>query len=130
MNLNLSRFAPFLRSVLRIVAAALLLQHGTQKLLNVPDGHGVAAIFSQLWIAGVIEVFGGLLLLAGLFTRPVAFLVSGEMFAAYMIAHRPRGALPIVNGGELAILFCFIWLYVVAAGPGPVSVDAIVRKRR
>jgi putative oxidoreductase len=130
MNVNLSRFAPFLLSVLRIVAAALFLQHGTQKLLNVPDGHGTAPVFSQLWFAGVLEMFGGLLMLAGLFTRPVAFVLSGEMFIAYMIAHRPRGTLPIVNGGELAVLFCAIWLYVAAAGPGPASLDAIVRKRR
>ena len=130
MNLNLSRFGPVLLSVLRVVAAALFVQHGTQKLLNVPDGHGTAAMFSQLWIAGVIEMFGGTLLLLGLFTRPVAFLLSGEMLFAYMIAHNPRGRLPIVNGGELAVLFCFVWLYVVAAGPGPVSLDAIVRKRR
>jgi putative oxidoreductase len=130
MNLNLSRFGPVLLSVLRMVAAALFLQHGTQKLLNMPDGHGTAALFSQLWIAGVLETFGGILLLLGLFTRPVAFVLSGEMAFAYMIAHYPRARLPIVNGGELAVLFCFIWLYVTAAGPGPVSLDAIVRKRR
>src|SRR5215470_13813766 len=70
MNLNLSRFGPFLLSVLRMVAAALFIQHGTQKLFNMPDGHGTAALFSQLWIAGVIEMFGGTLLLLGLFTRP------------------------------------------------------------
>jgi putative oxidoreductase len=130
MNVNLSRFAPFLLSVLRIAAAALFIAHGTQKLLNVPDGHGTPPMFSQLWFAGVMETFGGLAMLLGLFTRPVAFVLSGEMFVAYMIAHRPRGALPIVNGGELAVLFCFIWLYVAAAGPGPASLDAIVRKRR
>ena len=130
INVNLSRFAPFLMSVLRIVAAALFIFHGTQKLLNMPDGHGTPAMFSRLWFAGVLEMFGGLLMLGGLFTRPVAFVLSGEMFAAYMIAHRPRGTWPIVNGGELAVLFCVIWLYFVAAGPGPASLDAIVRKRR
>jgi putative oxidoreductase len=130
MNANFSRFAPFLLSVLRIVAAALFIAHGTQKLLNMPDGHGIPAMFSRLWFAGVLEMFGGLLMLGGLFTRPVAFVLSGEMFTAYMIAHRPRGILPIVNGGELAVLFCFIWLYFAAAGPGPASLDAIVRKRR
>ena len=130
MNVNLSRFAPFLLSVLRIVAAALFTFHGTQKLLNMPDGHGTPAMFSQMWFAGVLEMFGGLLLVGGLFTRPVAFVLAGEMFVAYMIAHHPRGRLPIVNSGELAVLFCFIWLYVVAAGPGPLSLDAVVRKRR
>ena len=130
MKLNPSRFAPLLQSVLRIAAAAVFIPHGTQKLLNVPDGHGTAAMFSQMWFAGVLELFGGTLMLAGLFTRPVAFALSGEMFAAYLIAHYPRGTWPIVNGGELAVLFCFLWLYFAAAGPGPVSLDAMVRGKR
>ena len=130
MNLSLSRFAPYLLSALRIAAAAIFIPHGMQKLLNVPDGQGTVAMFSQMWFAGVLELFGGLLMLLGLFARPVALVLSGEMAVAYYLAHFPRGPWPILNGGELAVLFCFIWLYVTVAGPGPWSLDAIVRKRR
>ena len=79
-------------------------------------------------VAGALEVFGGLLLLLGIFTRPVAFVLSGEMAAAYFLRHAPRGFFPVLNGGEPAMLFCFIWLYLAAAGPGPWSIDARWRR--
>ena len=131
MKLNPARFAPYVQSLLRIAAAAIFIPHGTQKLLGVPLAAppGIA-MFSQLWFAGVLETVGGTLLLFGLFTRPVAFVLSGEMAVAYYLAHFPRGTWPIVNGGELAVLFCFMWLFFAAAGPGPWSVDALVRRKR
>jgi putative oxidoreductase len=124
----LARWSPELLSVLRIVAAALFMSHGTVKLFGFPLAEGKEAmqlaVGSLPWIAGVLEVFGGALLLIGLFTRPVAFLLSGEMAVAYFKAHAPNGSWPTINGGEAAVLFCFIWLYFAAAGPGPWSVDA------
>ena len=131
MRLNPARFAPYVQSLLRVAAAAIFIPHGTQKLLGFPLAFpGPVTMFSQMWVAGVLELVGGTLMLFGLFTRPVAFLLSGEMAVAYYLAHFPRGAWPIVNGGELAVLFCFIWLFFAAAGPGPWSVDAIVRRKR
>jgi putative oxidoreductase len=130
MKLNPSRFAPFLQSALRMAAAAVFIPHGLQKLLGMFGSPGTAPMLSQMWVAGVLELFGGTLMLLGLFSRPVAFVLSGEMAAAYFQAHAPRGQWPIQNGGELAVLFCFIWLFFAAAGPGPWSLDAIVRKRR
>jgi len=121
-------WAPYLRSVLRIVAAFLFMQYGTMKLFAFPIGmppNGAAApLISEMGLAGVLEVFGGGLLLLGLFTRPVAFLLSGEMAVAYFRGHFPQGFWPIVNMGTDAIFFCFLWLYFSAAGPGPWSLDA------
>ena len=131
MKLNPSRFAPYLQSMLRIAAAAIFIPHGTQKLFYFPNApHPPLAWFSLIWFAGVLEAFGGALMLLGLFSRPVAFLLAGEMAVAYFHEHLPRGPWPILNDGELAVLFCFIWLFFAAAGPGPWSLDAIVRKRR
>lgn len=130
MQLNLHNAAanwqPWLLSLLRIMAALLLLQHGTAKLFGFPhvamfDG---LKLFSLLGVAGILEFFGGVLLLLGLFTRPVAFILSGEMAAAYFIAHAPKGFLPILNGGEIAVLYCFVFLYFAAAGGGPLSLDS------
>jgi len=129
-KLNPSRFAPYLQSVLRIAAAIIFMPHGAQKLLGMFGSDGTAPMLSQMWVAGVLELVGGALMLLGLFTRPVALVLSGEMAVAYYLAHFPRGRWPILNGGELAVLFCFVWLFFAAAGPGPWSVDAIVRKRR
>jgi putative oxidoreductase len=128
------RLHGILLSVLRIVTGALFMQHGLQKLfglLTAPDRPwtGAPPTFSQFWIAGVLEVFGGALIVLGLFTRPVAFILAGEMAVAYFQAHFPRSFWPILNGGESAVLFCFIYLYLVAAGPGPWSVDALLRGR-
>lgn len=122
-------WAPYFFSILRIMAALLFIEPGSAKLFAFPvaimPGGGTAAIGSLPGIAGILEVFGGLCLLLGLFTRPVAFLLSGEMAVAYFMGHAPHGFWPIVNHGELAILFCFLWLFLSAAGPGPWSIDAM-----
>lgn len=124
------RYAPQALSLLRIVSALLFLQHGTSKVLGFPQfPMGAPPVGSLFWIAGVIEIVGGLLLLAGLLSRPVAFLLSGEMAVAYWITHAPRSTFPLINQGEGAILFCFIFLLIAAAGPGPWSLDA-KRKRQ
>jgi putative oxidoreductase len=123
------RSAPVVRSLLRIVAAALFIPHGTMKLFAYPasvlPSGGVLGMNSLAGIGGVLEVILGPLLLVGLFTRPVAFILSGEMAVAYFKASAPRGAWPILTGGEVPILFCFIWLYLSAAGGGPISLDAL-----
>ena len=122
-------------SLLRIVTGALFMQHGVQKLFGLlvdpsrPWG-GPPPIFSQFWFAGVLETFGGLLIVLGLLTRPVAFLLSGEMAVAYFQAHAPRSFWPIRNGGEVVVLFCFVYLHLFAVGAGPFSVDAMLRRRR
>ena len=119
-----------LRSVLRIVAAFLFMLHGTQKLFAFPvsEPRDPAALFSLMGLAGVLEVFGGLLLMLGLFTRPVAFVVAGEMAVAYFRSHAPQGFWPNLNGGELAALYCFLFLYLAAVGGGPWSLDALLRR--
>lgn len=126
--MDLDRLAarmPLVRSVLRIVAGLLFLEHGTQKLFGLPPGDGpLAATGSFMWVAGVLEVVLGTLIVIGLFTRPAAFLASGMMAIAYWTAHAPGGSFPANNGGDAAILFCFIFLYLVFAGPGSISVDA------
>jgi putative oxidoreductase len=121
-------WAPLLLSVLRIVVALSYLTHGLQKLIASPAAPGAnpVPLLSLLGAASVIETVGGVLLVLGLFTRPVAFVVSGEMAFAYFLRHAPRAFWPILNQGEIAMLFCFIWLYIAAAGAGPVSVDALL----
>ena len=120
--------APHLQSVLRIVAALIFMQAGTMKLFAFPAGipphGGTAPLMSQIWIGGVLEVFGGALLLLGLFTRPVAFVLAGEMAVAYFQFHFPRGFWPVMNEGVAAALYGFVWLYFSAAGAGPWSLDA------
>ncbi|MCJ8143470.1 DoxX family protein [Ancylobacter sp. A5.8] len=127
MITTLTRLAPHALSLLRVMAALLLMQHGTQKLLGFPDflpgGRGAPAMFSLSWTAGVFELVGGLLLAIGLFTRPVAFVLSGVMAFAYFLVHAGREFYPINNGGELAALYCFVFFYFVFSGPGPWSVD-------
>lgn len=122
-------WAPYLLSTLRIVAAFLFMQFGTAKLFAfpaavMPEG-GTAPMWSLAWIAGALEVFGGFFMLIGLFTRPVAFLLSGEMAFAYFIGHAPQGFWPVLNQGHPAVLFCFLFLYFSAAGAGPWSLDAL-----
>ena len=121
-------WAPQLLSILRIVAAFLFIQVGTAKLFAFPGavmpGGGTAPLGSLPGIAGLLETVGGLLLLVGLFTRPVAFLLSGEMAIAYFYGHAPQGFWPVLNMGTDAALYCFLWLYFSAAGPGPWSLDA------
>ena len=115
-----------LLSVLRIVAAFLFMSHGTQKLFGWPasEPQKTAELMSLFGLAGVLETFGGLLLLLGLFTRPVAFILAGEMAVAYFMAHAPQGFWPILNRGELPALYCFLFLYLAAAGGGAWSLDA------
>jgi len=124
-----SSWAPYLRSILRIVAAFLYTQVGTAKLFAFPaaimPGGGTAPITSLPGIAGIIESIGGPLLLFGLFTRPVAFLLSGEMAFAYFIGHAPHGFWPLLNQGAPAVFYCFLFLYLSAAGAGPWSLDAM-----
>ena len=128
--MKMSRLAPHLLSALRIVAALLFLMHGPVKLFGFPPGaqRPPLVLASMLGAAGLLEAFGGGLMLLGLFTRPVAFVLSGEMAVGYFTQHAPHGQWPIVNGGEQAVLYCFLWLFYVAAGPGPWSLDAL-RKR-
>jgi putative oxidoreductase len=127
-------WSPQLLSLLRIVSAFLFLQFGTGKLFGfpapiMPDG-GTAPIGSLAGIAGALEAFGGPLLLVGLFTRPVAFLLSGEMAVAYFIGHAPQGFWTVLNQGTPAVLYCFLWLYFSAAGAGPWSLDALRSRLR
>jgi putative oxidoreductase len=129
-----SSWAPYLLSILRIVTAFLFVQYGSTKLFAIPgpimpDG-GTAPLTSLAGIAGALELVGGTLLFLGWFTRPVAFLVSGEMALAYFIGHAPQGFWPILNLGAPAVFFCFTWLYFSAAGPGPWSIDAARARSR
>jgi putative oxidoreductase len=123
----------YARSILRIVAGILFTLHGLQKVAGLFGGvgrpGGTAPMWSLFWIAGVLETVGGLLIVLGLFTRPVAFLLCGEMAVAYFRTHFPRGFWPIQNGGELAVLFCFLYLYLFTAGPGPLSLDRVMRRK-
>ena len=120
-------------SVLRIVVGLLYMEHGTQKLFDFPPaampGFPVH-LMTQMGLAGVLETFGGLLILLGLLTRPVAFVLAGEMAVAYFKAHFPRSIFPLLNMGEPAVLFCFIYLYLVVAGAGEWSVDSMIAKSK
>lgn len=125
----LAPIEPQLRSVLRIMSGLLLLQHGTTKVLGFPVSPMNGISLSSLpGIAGIIELVCGVLLVIGLFSRPAAFIASGLTAAAYFIAHSPQGFYPLLNGGELAALYSFVFLYLAAAGPGPLSVDAARNK--
>ena len=120
-------------ALLRIMTGLLFMQHGVQKLFGLlvdpsRPWNGAPPMFSQFWFAGVLEVFGGALIVLGLFTRPVAFLLSGEMAVAYFQVHFPNSFWPILNGGEGPVLFCFIFLYLFAVGAGPFSIDAMRRR--
>ena len=119
----LQPWAPQLLSVLRIMSAATFLTHGTMKLLSWPEAVKFP-LGTQHYVAAGLEIVGGILLVIGLFSRPVAFVLSGLMAFAYFLGHAGRGFFPVLNGGEAALLFCFIFLYIAAAGPGPWSVDA------
>ena len=125
MDHFLARYTSTLYAVLRIVAGFLFFQHGLPKLVGGFGPTPAAEFLSQMWFAGVIEVFGGAFIALGLFTRIVAFIASGEMAVAYFQAHVPRGFWPVLNAGELAALYCFLFLYLVAAGSGKWSLDAL-----
>lgn len=122
---------PRVLSLVRIVSAFLFMQHGAMKLFGFPAPfmHDVQLV-SLIGLAGILELFGGLLLLIGLFTRPVAFILSGQMAFAYFMAHAPQGFWPILNHGELAIMFCFVFLYFSIAGGGSWSVDCLCKCKR
>lgn len=121
----LARYQPQIRSIFRIMAGLLILQHGTAKLLDFPTSPmNDAALASPGGIAGIFELVFGVLVAIGLFSRLSAFILSGLTAAAYFIAHAPQGFFPLLNGGELAALYCFAFLYLAAAGPGPWSADA------
>ena len=125
-----SKWSAALLSVLRIVTAFLFMEHGAQKLLGVPGAadHKVA-LLSLMGFAGCLELIGGGLVLLGLFTRPIAFLLAGEMAFAYFMAHAPQGFWPVLNHGEAAVFYCFAFLYFSAAGAGPWSLDRLLRNR-
>lgn len=129
--LSEGRYAPQALSLLRIVASLIFLFHGTAKLFGYPSTEmPMPPAGSFLWVGGVLELVGGLLLLFGLFSRPVAFILSGEMAVAYWMFHAPQSTFPVQNGGDAAILYCFVFLLIAAAGPGPWSLDASLGRRR
>ncbi|MGV3550322.1 DoxX family protein [Rhizobium sp.] len=121
---SLNAHAPRVLSVVRIMAGVIFLAHGTQKLLGFPFSDKSPEAFSLSWSAGVVELVAGTLIAIGLLTRPAAFIASGTMAFAYFIAHAPRSFFPVLNNGDAAILYCFFFLYLVFAGPGPWSLDA------
>ena len=138
--MNLDSWSPKVLSLLRFVVGLVFLQHGTQKILHFPaalappGGGGPRPAMPPLMAmlggaSGWIELVGGILIVIGLFTRPVAFLISGEMAIAYFMAHAPRSPFPILNGGDLAVTFCFVFLYLAFAGGGPLSVDGMMKKK-
>ena len=129
MGSSLNNWSPRVLSVLRIIAGFLMLWHGSQKLFNYPSKEGFTAATGLMLFAGILELGGGILILIGLFTRPVAFVMSGLMAVAYFMAHAPGGYLPVVNKGELAVLYCFVFFYLFFAGGGSWSVDKLIRKR-
>jgi putative oxidoreductase len=131
MTMDIDYWTPRILSVLRIVTGLLFLEHGTQKLLGYPPSeHAGATLFSLMGVQGILELAGGFLILIGFFTRPVAFILAGDMAVAYFMAHAPRAFFPTVNGGQLAILFCFVFLYLACAGAGPWSVDEQLARSR
>ena len=130
MNEFLNNWSPRVLSVLRIIIGFLFLWHGSQKLFNYPPKEGFTAAAGLMLFAGILEFFGGIMFLVGLLTRPVAFVLCGLMAVAYFMAHAPGGFLPIVNKGEPAVVYCFIFLYFVFAGGGAWSLDNLIWKNR
>lgn len=129
------RLAPYLESVLRLIVGLLFMEHGTGKLLNFPAIHDKMLSMmgsGMLYFTGTLELVGGLLIAIGFLTRPAAFVLSGFMAVAYFMAHLPQGFFPLLNMGEPAILYCFVFLYLAAEGAGPISVDRVLEgdKRR
>lgn len=125
-----ARLAPHMLSLLRIVTALLFLEHGLSRLFGWPSPLATPPLFTMYWFAGAIELLGGVLLALGLFSRAAALVMSGEMAFAYFLSHAPHGFFPILNRGDAAILYCFVFFYIAFAGPGPWSVDALVSSAR
>lgn len=128
----LSKWSPYAHAALRIIAALLFMEHGLMKLFDFPGPQPGAPdpLPTLLMVAAVIEVVGGGLIAIGLLTRPAAIICSGQMAVAYFMAHASQGPWPALNGGDAAILFCFVFLYIACAGPGPLSVDDTLARRR
>lgn len=124
-----AQWAPYVLSILRIVVALLFFEHGTSRLLGFPSPLPTPPFLSMYWFAGAIELVGGAMLLVGIWVRPAAFIMSGEMAFAYFVSHAPAGFFPILNRGDGAILYCFVFFYIAFAGGGPWSLDALWRKR-
>lgn len=118
-----TKWSPRILGILRIITAALFIQHGAQKLFGFQATHEGPSLISLAGLAGVLEFFGGLLVLVGLFTRPVSFVLCGLMAVAYFMSHAPRGFWPLANKGELAVLYCFVFMYLSVAGGGAFSLD-------
>jgi putative oxidoreductase len=127
---NIAHYAPYALSILRIVAAILFFEHGTSRLFAWPSPLPPPGLFSLHWFAGAIELIGGAVLLVGIFSRSAAFIMSGEMAFAYFLSHAPHAIFPILNRGDSAILYCFVFLYLAFAGPGPWSLDALWSAKR
>jgi len=130
MNGFLASWSPRMLSILRIVAGFLLLWHGSQKLFDFPSTGKAGELSALMLTAGIIEFFGGVLILIGLLTRPAAFLISGLMAVAYFMVHAPNHFLPLINHGELAVIYCFVFLYLAFAGGGAWSVDALIGRNK
>jgi putative oxidoreductase len=129
----LDRFTPYALAALRVAAGLIFLLHGAQKLFGfpgMPPGGALPPAMSLMWFGGVLELVGGLLIVLGLFTRPVAFLLSGEMAVAYWMFHAPKSLYPALNGGDAAILYCFVFFLLVFAGPGAASLDGLTGRKR
>ncbi len=127
---GIARYEPYILSILRIIVALLFMEHGLSRLFGFPSPLPTPALFSLYWFAGAIELAGGALLAVGLFTRIAAFVVSGEMAFAYFMSHASHGFFPILNRGDAAILYCFMFLYLAVAGPGPWSLDTLWSRKR
>lgn len=122
---TLIRWSPYMLSIFRIVIAVVFIEHGTQKLLGVPPlppGMPHITLLSLAWVSGILELIGGFLLIIGLFVRPAAFILSGEMAVAYFMVHAPNNFYPVVNKGEIAVVYCFAFFYLAVAGGGPWSI--------
>ena len=132
MNLEdrVGHLAPYVLSIVRIMVALLFLEHGSAKLLGFPDNGPLRELFTLSWFSGAIELVGGALLAVGLFSRCAAFIMSGEMAVGYFMSHAPNSFFPLLNRGDAAILYCFIFFYIFFAGPGPWSIDAALARSK